>query len=76
MTKLKSRGKAAAMIIGMRTCTTKPGCRERFLKVFREKTVAAHVEIGRKLLGPFLSVEHPDTFFFMRGFRTWRRARR
>src|SRR6202046_1051718 len=68
MTKLKSRGKAAAMIIEMRTYTTKLGCRERFLKVFREKTVTAQVEIGMKLLGPFLSVEHPDTFFFMRGF--------
>ena len=64
MTKLKSRGKAAALIIEMRTYTTN----ERFLKVFREKTVTAHVEIGMKLLGPFLSVEHPDTFFFMRGF--------
>jgi hypothetical protein len=56
------------MIIEMRTYTTKPGCRERFLEVFREKTVPAHVEIGMKLLGRFLSVEHPDTFFCMRGF--------
>jgi NIPSNAP protein len=68
MTKFKSRAEVAAMIIEMRTYTTKPGCRERFLEVFCEKTVPAHVEIGMKLLGPFLSVEHPDTFFFMRGF--------
>ena len=68
MTKFKNRGESAAMIIEMRTYTTKPGCRERFLEVFREKTVPAQVEIGMKLLGPFLSVEHSDTLFFMRGF--------
>jgi hypothetical protein len=68
MTKFKSRGEAAAMVIEMPTYTTKPGCRERFLEVFREKRVLARVEIGMKLWGPFLSLEHPDTFFFMRGF--------
>jgi hypothetical protein len=29
---------------------------------------AAHAEIGMKILGPFLPVEDPDSFFFMRGF--------
>ena len=28
----------------------------------------AHAEIGMKILGPFNSIEDPDTFFFMRGF--------
>ena len=56
------------MIIEMRTYKTKAGCRERFLEVFRMKSVPAHEEIGMKILGPFLSVEDPDTFFFMRGF--------
>lgn len=36
--------------------------------IFRRKSVPAHDEIGMKILGPFLSVEDPDTFFFMRGF--------
>jgi hypothetical protein len=27
-----------------------------------------HQEIGMKILGPFLSVEAADTFFFMRAF--------
>lgn len=52
----------------MRTYKLKPGCRPRFLQVFRTKSVPAHEEIGMKILGPFLSVEDPDTFFFMRGF--------
>jgi hypothetical protein len=56
------------MIIEMRTYKTKPGCRSQFLDVFRRKSMPAHAEIGMKILGPFLSVEDPDTFFFMRGF--------
>lgn len=36
--------------------------------MFRSKSIPAHVEIGMKILGPFLSIEDPDTFFFMRGF--------
>jgi hypothetical protein len=59
---------AAPMIIEMRTYKTKPGCRERFLEIFRNKSMPAHAELGMKILGPFLSVEDPDTFFFMRGF--------
>ena len=57
-----------AVIIEMRTYKTKPGCRAQFLEVFRNKSVPAHVEIGMKVLGPFLSLEDADTFFFMRGF--------
>lgn len=56
------------MIIEMRTYKTKPGCRETFLEIFRTKSVPAHAKIGMKILGPFLSIEDPDTFFFMRGF--------
>src|SRR5712691_4967448 len=56
------------MIIEMRTYKTKPGMRSQFLAIFRSKSVPAHAEIGMKILGPFLSVEDPDTFFFMRGF--------
>jgi hypothetical protein len=56
------------MIIEMRTYKITPGNRSRFLEIFRSKVIPAHNEIGMKLLGPFLSVEDPDTFFFMRGF--------
>jgi len=56
------------MIIEMRTYKLKPGTRERFLEVFRTRSMPAHAEIGMKILGPFLSVEDADTFFFMRGF--------
>jgi NIPSNAP len=56
------------MIIEMRTYKTKPGQRSEFLDIFRSKSIPAHAEIGMKILGPFLSLEDPDTFFFMRGF--------
>jgi heme-degrading monooxygenase HmoA len=56
------------MIVEMRTYKLKPGFRPKFLEIFRSKSIPAHAEIGMKLLGPFLSVEDPDTFFFMRGF--------
>jgi hypothetical protein len=56
------------MIIEMRTYKTKPGMRSKFIEIFLAKSVPAHHEIGMKILGPFLSVEDPDTFFFMRGF--------
>ncbi len=56
------------MIIEMRTYKTRPGLRTRLLDIFRSRSVPAHTEIGMNILGPFLSVEDPDTFFFMRGF--------
>jgi len=56
------------MIIEMRTYKTKPGKRSEFLHIFRTKSIPAHAEIGMKILGPFLSMEDPDIFFFMRGF--------
>jgi hypothetical protein len=56
------------MIIEMRTYKTKPGCRSEFLGIFQRRSIPAHDEIGMKILGPFLSIEDQDTFFFMRGF--------
>jgi len=56
------------MIIEMRTYKTRPGKRSEFLDIFRSRSIPAHEEIGMKILGPFLSIEDPDTFFFMRGF--------
>ena len=49
------------MIIEMRTYKTKPGRRADFLEVFRSKSIPAHAEIGMKILGPFLSVDDPET---------------
>jgi hypothetical protein len=56
------------MIVEMRTYRLKPGMRTAFLEVFRSKSVPEHLKLGMKICGPFLSVEEPDVFFFMRGF--------
>lgn len=56
------------MIVEMRTYKLKPGKRPEFLEIFRSKSIPAHAQIGMKILGPFLSVEDADVFFFMRGF--------
>jgi heme-degrading monooxygenase HmoA len=56
------------MIIEMRTYKIKAGKREEFIEIFRTKSMPAHAAIGMKILGPFLSIEDPDVFFFMRGF--------
>ena len=56
------------MIVEMRTYKLKPGVRSQFLEIFRTKSIPAHDAIGMEILGPFLSIEDPDTFFFMRGF--------
>ena len=56
------------MIIEMRTYKIKPGKRAEFLEIFRTRSVPAHAQIGMRILGPFLSIEDEDTFFFMRGF--------
>jgi len=56
------------MIIEMRTHKLKPGWRERFLEVFRGRSMPAQTEIGIRILGPFRSLEDPDTIFFLRGF--------
>ena len=56
------------MIVEMRTYKLRPGTRARFLEIFRSKSIPEHVQLGMKIVGPFLSIEDPDTFFFMRGF--------
>lgn len=56
------------MIVEMRTYRLKPGSRERFLEIFRSRSMPEHARLGMRILGPFPSIEDPDVFFFMRGF--------
>ena len=55
-------------IIEMRTYKIKPGMRAKFLETFEPKVRGEHQKIGRKIIGPFLSIEDSDTFFWMRAF--------
>ena len=56
------------MIVEMRTMRVKPGRRGDFLEVFQTRSMPAQAALGIKMLRPFLSVEDPDVFFFIRGF--------
>jgi NIPSNAP len=56
------------MIIEMRTYKIASGKRAEFLKILETKAIPAHQKIGMKILGPFLSIENADTFFWMRAF--------
>lgn len=56
------------MIVEMRHYRTRPGMRERFLELFRAKSMPEHARLGMPIAGPFLDVENDDAFFFMRGF--------
>ena len=56
------------MIIELRTYKTKPGKRAEFLEIFRTRSIPAHRELGMAISEPLLSLEDPETFFFMRGF--------
>jgi hypothetical protein len=56
------------MIVEMRTYRLKPGMRAPFLEIFQTQSIPEHLKLGMKISGPFLSVEDPNVFFFMRGF--------
>jgi hypothetical protein len=55
-------------VIEMRMYWTKPGKRSTFLEIFTSKSVPAHVEIGMGVIGPFLSLDDENAFFWMRCF--------
>jgi hypothetical protein len=56
------------MIVEMRTYRLKPNMRARFLEIFLTQSVPEHRRLGMAIRGPYLSIDNPDTFFFMRGF--------
>ncbi len=56
------------MVVEMRTYRLKPGKRDEFLENFLRRCVAPQREIGIRLLGPFASLEDPETLFWLRGF--------
>ena len=56
------------MIVEVRTMRVKPGKRAEFLEIFHTRSMPAQAAVGIKMLRPFLSVEDPDVFVFIRGF--------
>jgi hypothetical protein len=60
--------RALRMIIEMRTYKIAAGRRAEFVTILESEAWPEHRKIGMKILGPFLSVEEDNTFFWMRAF--------
>ena len=56
------------MIVEVRTYKIKPGKRDDFIRFFETRAIPALTSHGMKVMGPFLDLESPDTFVFLRGF--------
>jgi len=57
-----------AAVIEVRTYRTQPGQRDKLIKLLRTRAVPVHRELGMRILGPFPSVDDPDTFVWLRAF--------
>ena len=58
------------MIVEVRSYRIKPGKREEFIKLFETRAVPAMRSYGMQVTGPFLDVENPHKFVFLRSFPT------
>ena len=56
------------MIVEIRTYRTKPGLRDTFLAFFEKRAVPAQHAHGMRIVGPFVDLENPDVFIWLRGF--------
>jgi hypothetical protein len=56
------------MIVEVRSYRIKPGHREEFIKLFETRAIPAQRAYGMKIVGPFLDLENPNKFVFLRSF--------
>ena len=56
------------MIVEVRTYKIKEGLRERFLDFFEHKAIPAQRAEGMRIVGPFVDLENPDVFIWLRAF--------
>ena len=56
------------MIVEVRSYRIKPGKREEFLEFFLKRSVPALREHGMKVTGPFIDLENPNKFVWLRSF--------
>ena len=64
------------MIVEVRTYTIVAGLRQRFLDLFESRTRPLQVSLGMQILGPWLDVENPDRFVWLRAFPSWEERER
>ena len=56
------------MIVEVRSYRIKSGKRDEFIRLFETRAVPVQREYGMKIVGPFLDVENPNKFVFLRSF--------
>ncbi|NOT48562.1 MAG: hypothetical protein HOP17_12525 [Acidobacteria bacterium] len=56
------------MIVEVRSYRIVPGRRDEFLEFFKTKAIPALRAHGMKVVGPFIDVENPNKFVWLRGF--------
>lgn len=56
------------MIVEVRSYRITPGRRAEFIKFFEERSIPALQSYGMKVVGPFLDVENPNKFVWLRCF--------
>jgi hypothetical protein len=56
------------MVVEVRTYRIIPGKREEFIKLFESRAVPALRAHGMKVCGPFLDLENPNRFVWLRSF--------
>jgi hypothetical protein len=56
------------MIVEVRSYRIKPGRREEFIEFFKTRSIPALRAHGMKVVGPFLDLENPNKFVWLRAF--------
>jgi hypothetical protein len=56
------------MIVEVRSYRIKPGRREEFIRFFETRSIPALRAHGMKIVGPFLDLENPNKFVWLRSF--------
>jgi len=56
------------MIVEVRSYRIKPGHRDEFIKFFESRAIPALRSHGMRVVGPFLDLENPNKFVWLRMF--------
>ena len=56
------------MIVEVRAYRIKPGHREEFIRLFETRAIPALRAHGMKIQGPFIDLENPNKFVWLRSF--------
>jgi NIPSNAP len=56
------------MIVEVRSYRIKPGHRDEFIRFFETRSIPALRDHGMKIAGPFLDLENPNKFVWLRYF--------